>query len=314
MKNDKEMYELIRETSFSIYPIIEDITYVFEEYFTERRFFQSTFLVYCVKPKPLTPELYCKRRPYINPISVNQLLVETKDAGFLKSLGKNEYMITESGTAGVEAVHDTFYKRINEMNEFPQEKLKELIDILSKLVKACSKVKFNSGNVCFNASHYGHPKTVNGTLAQVDQLLDDINAFRDDAHIESWIPMDVSGHTWEVLTFIWNGEANTVEKLVELLPFRNYDREDYVNTLENLTQRGWIQLGEDGYLITDQGKAIRDYAEADTNKYFFLPWKELTDAEVNRLSELLNGLKETNLKLVESNEAEQTQIIVTRLL
>ena len=301
MKKDKELYELIRETSFSIYPIIQDITYLFEEYFRERKFFQSTFLAYCIKPKPLTPELYCKRSPYVNPISVNRLLVETKDAGFLKFIGEDEYMITESGTAGIEAIHDTFYKRINEMNEFPQEKLKRLIDILTKLVKACSKVKFNSGNVCFNASYYGHPKIVNGTLAQVDQLLDDINAFRDDAHIAAWTPVGVSGHTWEVLTFIWNGEANTVDKLVEKLPFRNYDRDDYIKTLEDLTQRGWIQSGEDGYSITDQGKAIRDKAEADTNKNFFLPWKELTDDEVNHLRELLQGLKEINLKLVESN-------------
>ena len=134
--------------------------------------------------------------------------------------------------------------------------------------------------------------------------MNDIHAFRDDAHIAAWTPTGVGGHVWEVLSFVWNGEANTVEKLVERLPYRSYSSEDYTKTLDALTQRGWIESGEDGYKVTDAGKKIRDEAEVATNHNFFEPWKTLTDVEVTQLGELLANLKETNLKIAGENKAE----------
>jgi len=116
--------------------------------------------------------------------------------------------------------HGVFYDHINKVNRFPVEKLKELAGLLEKLVAACTKADFSSGVHCLNISHNGHPQMEPGSLAQIDQHLDDLNAFRDDAHIAAWTPTGVDGHTWEVLSFVWNGEANTAEKLVEQLPYR----------------------------------------------------------------------------------------------
>jgi hypothetical protein len=131
-----------------------------------------------------------------------------------------------------------------------------------------------------------------------------MNAFRDDAHIAAFTPVGVSGQVWETLTFVWNGEANTIEKLVERLPFRFYTAEDYTKALEDLTQRGWIQPGDDGYTTTDAGQKIRDDAEAQTNTNYFGPWKVLSDEELTQLGDLLTGLKESNLKLVEASQSE----------
>ena len=86
---------------------------------------------------------------------------------------------------------------------------------------------------------------------------------------------EVDGHTWEVLTFIWNGDATTAEKLVERLPYRQYTADDYQVTLEDLVQRGWIEAGADGYCVTEAGKKIRDDAEDATNQNYFSPWKIL---------------------------------------
>ena len=114
----------------------------------------------------------------------------------------------------------------------------------------------------------------------------------------------MDGHTWEVLTLVWNGEANTVEKLVEALPYRTYAAEDFAATLNELSQRGWIEPGEDGYTVTPTGKRIRDQAEDQTNTNYFSPWKALTDEEVDRLGELLQELKEINLEMAEERESE----------
>jgi len=106
------------------------------------------------------------------------------------------------------------------------------------------------------------------------------------------------------LSFVWNGEAATVEKLVERLPYRNYGREDYLQALEDLTRRGWIESGPDGFTVAEEGKKIRQDAEAETNTNYFAPWKVLSDNELAKLGDLLTELKNTNLSLVEGNQAE----------
>ena len=174
---------------------------------------------------------------------------------------------------------------------------------MGRLVDACTKADLSNGGLCLGISHNGHPTVEPASLAQVDQHLDDMNAFRDDAHLSAWMHLGVDGHIWEVLSFVWNGEANTVEKLVERLSYRTYLAEDYTATLNDLAERGWIVPGADGYQATAQGKQIRDEAEVATDNNFFGPWKALSDDEGTRFGELLSGLKETNLKIVEENRS-----------
>ena len=305
MRDKAEVFQLLGETSASIFPLARDIMgEQFEKYFTEQRFYQPTFLAFSLSPKSLNADTYRKRTPYNNPAAVEEILAGAVEADYLKPDGKGGYLVSEKGSAAIKTVHNSFYDHINQVNQFPEDKFKDLTALLKKLVDAVNKADHLNEKISFEISHFGHPEVENGTLAQVDQLLDDLNAFRDDAHIAAWKPVGVSGHTWEALSFVWNGEANTVEKLVERLPFRNYIAEDYAQTLDDLTQRGWIESGPEGYIVTEEGKKIRDDAETDTDTNYFAPWKKLSDDELKQLGDLLTRLKKTNLKLAEQNKEE----------
>jgi len=303
MRDEKKVFQLFGETSASIYPLARDVMRpLFEEYFSEQRFYQVIFFAYNLRPEPITPELFLKRNPYAKPESVLEILEDAAEAGYLAEDGQGGYQPAEKGSSAIEAVHEAFYARVNKINQFPDEKLKELASLLEKLVDSVDQSELAGGKICYKASHGGHIQIEPGTLAQVDQLLDDLNAFRDDAHISAWAPAGVDGHTWEILTFVWNGDATTAEALNERLPYRQYTREDYQGSLEDLVQRGWIKKGAEGYQVTNAGKKIRDEAEAATNENYFGPWKVLTDSELDRLGGLLEELKETNLKMVENDE------------
>ncbi|MCK5793444.1 MAG: hypothetical protein KAH12_01975 [Anaerolineales bacterium] len=303
MRGEKKVFQLFGETSASIYPLARDVMRpLFEEYFSEQRFYQAIFFAYNLSPDPITPELFLKRIPYAKPESVLEILEDAVEAGYLARDGQGGYLPAEKGSSAIEVVHDAFYTRANQINEFPDEKSKELASLLAKLVDSVDQSELAGGKICYIASHGGHIQVEPGTLAQVDQLLDDLNAFRDDAHIAAWTPVGVDGHTWEVLTLVWNGNATTAEALNERLPYRQYTVEDYKGSLEGLVQRGWIEEGAEGYLVTDAGKKIRDEAEAVTNENYFRPWKVLTDSELTRLGDLLEELKETNLKMVEKDD------------
>jgi hypothetical protein len=305
VSEQRKVFQLFGETSASIFPLARDIMQAhFEEHFTEQRFYQPTFMAYNVSPEPISVDLFCKRTPYINPNAVDEFLAAAADESYLESDGAEGYLVSGKGTASINAVHNSFYDHINSINQFPEDKLKQLSELLGKIVNAVDNSDHLNDKVCFEISHGGHPDVGKGTLAQIDQHLDDLNAFRDDAHIAAWKPVGVSGHTWEVLSFVWNGNATTVEKLVEALPFRQFEPKDFLETLEDLVQRGWIDSKDDGYAVTEAGKKIRDDAEITTDTNYFKPWKTISDEELNQLGNLLEELKNTNIKLAEEIETK----------
>lgn len=304
MRDEQKVWQLMGETSASIYPLAQDIMREpFEKNFSERRFYLPILVISGVSGS-LTVDTYSKRNPYANPAGLEKLFADMISAGYFDSDNKGGYFLSDKGVNAIKSTNETFYNHLNKVNQFPADKRKELTALLGSLVDACSKADLTNDRLSFEISRNGHPQVEADSLAQIDQHIDDMNAFRDDAHISAWTPSGVNGHTWEVLSFVWNGEANTVEKLVERLPFRNYTAEDFTKALDDLTQRGWIEPGDDGYKITDTGKKIREDAEDATNENFFTPWKSLSDDELAKLEELLSELKETNIKISEEYKSE----------
>jgi len=303
MRDEKKVFQLFGETSASIYPLARDVMRpLFAEHFSEQRFYQIIFFAYNLRPEPISLELFLKRNPYAKPESILEILEDAAEAGYLEKAGEGLYRPSRKGSSAIEIVHQAFYKHINQLDHFPADQIKELCSLLAKLVESISQIDLGRRKICFDASYGGHIQVDQGSLAQVDQHLDDLNAYRDDAHIAAWTPTGVDGHTWEILTFVWNGDATTAEALNERLPYRQYTREDYQGSLEDLVRRGWIEESAAGYLVTKEGKKVRDEAEAATNENYFKSWKVLTDSELDRLGELLEELKESNLKMVKNDE------------
>jgi len=302
MDNLHAVRELFGQTSQSIYPLAQSIMQpLFEEYFTEQRFYLPTFIASQVSPKPISVTLIGKRTPYQNPEAVEKTLVDAAEAGYLKTENNGSYVVSQKGAQAIEDVHLAFYNHVNEINQFSTKKMKALADLLGKLVQACSQADLDYGTICLDISHNGHPEVDADSLAKVDQHLDDLNAFRDDAHIAAWKPVGVSGQIWETLTFVWLGEINSAEKLAEQLPFRNYTAEDYAASLHDLAARGWVESAEDeGFKTTAAGKKLRDDAESATNQLYYNPWKVLVEAELAQLTDLLTGLKTSNTEILEA--------------
>lgn len=307
MTTQLDVFRLLGETSASINPLARDTMLAeFKQLFSEQRFYQPTFLAYQLDPRPLSTELYCDRTPYTNPAVVPGLLADTAEAGYLERTGKQAYLVSEQGRSAVESLHRAFYSRINQVNQFPGEKLAELAELLSRLVEAAAQGDQipDGAKFCLAASHNGHPQVEPASLAQIDQLLDDLNAFRDDAHVAAWKPAGVDGLTWETLSFIWNREALTAEKLVERLSYRNYPVNAYQSALDDLAARGWIAGESEGYQVTDAGRTVREDAESETNKIYFKSWDVLGKDELERLADLLMELKEVNLEIVRQAKAD----------
>jgi predicted transcriptional regulator len=304
MRDEQKVWQIMSDTSSTIFPLAQDIMRKhLEEQFTERRFYTPILVASGLAPNPISVDIYSKRNPYGNPNGFEKLFADMATTGYLDHDGNGGYQLSKKGMDAINSTNETFYNQINNVNRLSADKRKELSALLSKLVVAATEAELANGSLCLNISFNGHPKVEVESLAAIDQQIDDMFAFRDDSHISAWTPSGVDGHTWEVLSFVWNGEANTVEKLVERLPFRNYNAEVYTRTLDELSTQGWIEPGDDGYVITETGRKIREDAETVTNENFFAPWKSLSDDELAKLDELLNELKGINQKIVEENKS-----------
>ena len=302
MKDQNQIFQLFGETSGSIFPLAREVMGpLFEEYFTELRFYQPVFIAYQLSPKILTEPLYRKRKPYSNSAAISENLKDAAAAGYLEVDPSGGYQISQKGRQAIDIVHERFYEFINGVNQFPRAKLKLLADLLKKLVESAAKAEFSSGIFSLELVRGGHPKVEPGTLAEVDQLLDDLNAFRDDAHIAAWIPYGVSGHVWEVLTFVWNGEAKTAQDLVEKMPYRSFLEGEYQEALDTLVGLGWIEEGREGYQAAPEGISVREAAEEQTDLNYFGPWSVFTPKELAELRSLLEELKKTNLELTQQD-------------
>jgi hypothetical protein len=129
-------------------------------------------------------------------------------------------------------------------------------------------------------------------VARIDQYLTDLNAYRNAASLSVWQPYGVTGATWEVFTCLWRGEVRTLDELCGRLTFRGHPRDDYAGALADLVARGWSVAAGDGYELTDAGRIVREQAEQDTDRHFFVPWACLGEEEVAELKTLLAGLRD----------------------
>jgi hypothetical protein len=205
--------------------------------------------------------------------------------------GGGEYVITEKGRAAMRQVEHAFYTHLGELSALTADEIGQAEELLARLVTACLETPEPVGKQHITLSHRGHLEGEYAPLAKIDQHLDDLNAFRDDAHVAAWQPHGVSGIAWEAFTFVWRGDATTAEALAQNLSFRGCKVQDYAAALADLAARGWIEQTPDGYRATDKGCALRQEAEDVTNRYYFAPWAALNDGERIQLHWLLTQLR-----------------------
>jgi hypothetical protein len=129
-------------------------------------------------------------------------------------------------------------------------------------------------------------------LPYVEQAISCLAAYRDDAHLAAWQPSGLSATALEALTFLWRGEAGSLDALCERLAHRGHQRQIYSQALAELRKRGFIEGPDSAPQVTEAGRAFRNQVEADTDRYFFAPWACLDDAEKAELADLLTRLRD----------------------
>lgn len=241
-------------------------------------------------PEPLTPARFSAQAPYTNPARQQAMLDQAVEAGFLTQ-DDDGYRLTAVGHSVVERAFATAHAGIPQAPALPPADMQRLSRTFGAIMNASLSAAEPAQKAALLASRWTDPGKTAAPAARLDQFITDLLNFRDDAHVAAWRATGVDGRDWEALTFIWRGEATTAAALADRLPFRGYTADDYAASLHVLEQKGWIVAGDDGYRVTEDGRGVREAAEAETDRLFYAGWSVIEPAELQETGDLLAALK-----------------------
>jgi DNA-binding MarR family transcriptional regulator len=243
-------------------------------------------------PAPITSETIRRRARYSNPEFVERNLHGAVERGWLMAEGGDRYRLTARGRDVVRrywALADETYASLETL---PETELEGIAALLNRVVEKAWAFPEPAEKWGLGWRRKGDRGPSIPSIMQVRARMLDLFALRDDVHIAAWQPYGVDGQTWEALTLVWRGRANTAAELVETLPYRTYGGDSYARVLNDLTARGWVTEQDGKCVVTAEGSKVRQEAEDSTNRLYDAPWAALSEAEVEALKDLLGRLTE----------------------
>ncbi|MCX6038543.1 MAG: hypothetical protein NTW99_11775 [Chloroflexi bacterium] len=246
------------------------------------------------EPEPISATRFRVRTPYTSARLYNERLAKAAKQGFLTPVAeaKNEYHLTEVGRQAAERVIGAAYGKMTALDPMPSTDLERLASLLHRLVKACLTTPEPPGKWCIIHSQRTDPGEDPSVVVRIDQYLSDLAAFRDDAHLAAWQSHSIEGHIWEAFTYLWRGEATTLDGLYHKLERRGYSRDEYKQALKNLIKRGWVKEEAGEYRVTPLGQEVRQAVEEATDRYFYGAWSCLSQGETEEFQTLLILLRD----------------------
>jgi predicted transcriptional regulator len=244
---------------------------------------------------------YRIRNCYDNPVVIERQLQALAADGFLTAEG-DSFRVTEKG----EQLGDFVYRTMRPRWHIPPLHMDDEINRINVRMKQLADATFAVAEPPPNWSVTKRRDT--GIAMPVDAHplerfqwhLYDLWSYRDDAHLATWQPHNISPFAWETFTYIWNGECDSAEKLAEVLSSREYSAEQWGAYVQELLDRQWVTVSDGKYAITEAGKAIRDAAEKLTDYYFYGAWSGVPAADIEELRSLLTALQAELQKIANS--------------
>lgn len=258
----------------------------------ERRTIWLLLAALTLEPEPVSPALLRVRTPYAADDAFAEPTETLAEGGWLAPAGEGAYRLTDAGRQAVHDILEVAYAAMGTLEPLPPADMERLAGLLLQLVEASVAAPEPPGTWCIQGSRRTDPGVDAHPMVQIDQYMTDLNAYRDDAHLATWQPLDVSGEAWEALTFVWREGAKTAEDLATRLEYRGHTQASYAKTLEELVDRGWAVREGAGYRASERGDRIRREAEELTDHYFYAPWACLDQDETDELRGLLERLRD----------------------
>lgn len=245
------------------------------------------------EPNPFRVEDLVAGTPYVAPTRFQERLDALVEAGVLEKDKDGRYCLNERGRALADGFYNMAQESLKEIKPLSDDDLDDLAELLGRIVNTTDDLPTPANKPNFSFSRWTDPGEDAPAVIRIDQYATDLTRYREDAHLGAWQHYGLSGQAWEALTYIkQEDDVNTPESLAERLN-RGYDADDYADALKELLERRWIAAENGHFIATEEGAAIRDKAEEDTDRLFYQGWAALSEADVDHLDDLLDRLNKS---------------------
>jgi DNA-binding MarR family transcriptional regulator len=256
---------------------------------------------YGFAPDPITPQSYIARGPYTNPEIFKEQMDASVNRGWLVAGNNDTYQLSQKAVEVVEDFFDFGNGLFKAVSGLSKEENSRIADLLAKLVLHADGQPRPAGKPSLEIGRRLEPAPDADPMIRIRRYLTDMAYYREDVHTESWQSYKVSGILWETLTYIWRDEAsNAVEIMEKVSEYRRYTESDYTAAFDELVSRGWATKDNGKFILTKEGKSVREEAEDLTDQLYAAPFAALKDAEIEELT----GLMEKLAEVVSISEAE----------
>jgi hypothetical protein len=239
-------------------------------------------------PDPVKTAAYLARSPYAKPEYIKETIKDAEERGWI-TLVEDGFTATEKAGALNDELTQFLFDELNPLASEVSVDLPRLVELLGSLVETAGKADLpHKPTFPFARKFEYEDKTP--SMSWVRRHLFTLGAYRDDCHISSWKHHDLPGYVWETLSYIWEGENTTPDKIAEALSgYRGLQEEEYAAAIQQLIDMGWVEELDEGFQVTDTGRQVREEAEELTNKYYVKAFAALSEDELKEL----NGIMET---------------------
>ena len=284
----KELYPAFRAASDAMASIYDPVFLECAEKYNITR--QQIFILTAVptfEPKPVSPAILNIRVPYNSPTCYRTILEGMSSAGLLKPVATDQFRITEQGLDVLKQTLSKVYTAMAGLQSLPVTKTMGLASRLKDLADACMAAPDPPGIWCIQHVRRMDPGPGNPMMVRIDQFLSELTAFRDDAHLASWVHYGCSGHAWEILTLLWVELEGTIESLNRALKRRGFTIEETASAVDELINKGWLRRIDGQVRISTAGAEARETAEMLTERFYKEPFTGFAGLELARTLDLV---------------------------
>ena len=233
-----------------------------------------------------------KRDPFTNPEQFEKAFVHLNVKGWIEPRADGSYRVTDRAREAVRHIVRMGDTQLLDFKSMPDRDLQRLSVLLKQLV-AESQTCPEPPEKWAILVRFRVADEHSSLIVQIRELLMDLFAYRDDAHLSAARPhFNDAGIVWLVLGLLEQGIAVNALHMADKMAFRGYDIEDFEIAIQAAVELGWAEPGQhtSAFHLTESGRELRAQAERLTNAYFYAPWAVLTEVELEELYHLLARL------------------------
>lgn len=193
-------------------------------------------------------------------------LAELVSAGLAEE-AKDGWRLTPRGMAAIDRVWSSVYEQLRAL-PLPAEPLRRTVESLEAITAPVAGSEYDRFTMIQRTAVPNRDRADHAV--RIEQAMFETCVLLDDGHIGAWRAEGYRGPVLDVLTKAWYG-ATTRDDLKKSL--NSSQAPEHVDQhLDELVNRGDLQVEGDTVTLTAQGRATRDRIEEETNRMGLARW------------------------------------------